>query len=58
MNKDLNRPLTKFYNGDDVNMTAAELHLTKTRPISFYKKHNLLLETMPTDVKKVLKTKC
>ena len=39
--KILNRPITKFYNSDDVNVIAAELRLTKTRPISFYKKHNL-----------------
>ena len=39
--KILNRPITKFYNRDDVNVIAAELRLTKTRPISFYKKHNL-----------------
>ena len=40
--KILNRPITKFYNGDDVNVTAAELRLTKTRPTAFDKKHNLL----------------
>ena len=40
--KILNRAITKFYNGDDVNMIAAELRLTKTRPTSFCKKHNLL----------------
>ena len=40
--KILNRPITKFYNSDDVNVIAAELRLTKTRPTSFYKKHNLL----------------
>ena len=40
--KILNRPVTKFYNRDDVNMIAAELQLTKTRSTSFYKKHNLL----------------
>ena len=55
--KTLNRPITKFYNGDDVNVIAAELRLAKTRPTSFNKKHNLLLETMPTDVNRVLKTK-
>ena len=53
----LNRPITKFYNSDDVNVIAAELWLTKMRYPSFYKKHNLLWETMPTDVNKVLKTK-
>ena len=40
--KTLNRPITKFYNDDDVNVIAAELRLTKTRPTSFNKKHNLL----------------
>ena len=29
----------------------------KRGQLLFYKKHNLLLETMPTDVNKVLKTK-
>ena len=33
--KNLNRPITKFYNSDDVNTTTAELRQTKTRPISF-----------------------
>ena len=56
--KTFNRPITKFYNGDDVNVIVAELRLTKTRSTSFNKKHNLLKETMPTDVSKVLKTKC
>ena len=40
--KTLNRPSTKIYNSDDVNVIAAELWLTKTRPTSFNKKHNLL----------------
>ena len=40
--KILNRPITEFYNSDDVNVITAELLLTKTRPTSFYKKHNLL----------------
>ena len=40
--KILNRPITKFYNSDDINVIAAELRFTKTRPTSFYKKHNLL----------------
>ena len=40
--KILNRPITKFCNGDDVNVIAAELRLTKTRPTSFDKKRNLL----------------
>ena len=38
MEKILNRPITKFYNSDDVNAIVAELRLTKTRPASFYKK--------------------
>ena len=37
--KTLNRPIPKFYNGDDVNAIAAELRLTKTRTPSFYSKH-------------------
>ena len=40
--KILNRPITIFSNSDDINMSAAELRFTKTRPTSFYKKHNLL----------------
>ena len=40
--KILNRPITKFYNSDDVNVIATELRLTKTRPASLYKRHNLL----------------
>ena len=40
--KILNRPITKFCNSDDVNVIAAELRLTKTRPASLYKRHNLL----------------
>ena len=32
--------------------------IIKTRQTSFYKKHNLLIETMPTDVNEVLKTRC
>ena len=39
--KNLNRPITKLYNSDDVNAIVVELRLTKTRP-TFYKKHNLL----------------
>ena len=31
--KILDRPFTKFYNGNDVNVIAAELRLTKTRPL-------------------------
>ena len=55
--KILNRHITKFYNGDNVNVFAAELQLTKRRSTSFYKKHNPLHETIPTEVNKVLKTK-
>ena len=40
--KILNRPITKFYNSDDVNVIAAELRLIKTRPTSLNKRHNLL----------------
>ena len=40
--KILNRPITKFYNSDDVNVIAAKLRLTKTRSTSFHKIHNLL----------------
>ena len=38
----LNRPITKFYNGNDVNVIASELRLIKARLTSFYKKYNLL----------------
>ena len=54
----LNRPITKSCNSGDINVIAAELRLTKTRPTTFYKRHNLLQKIMPTDVNKVLKTKC
>ena len=40
--KILNRPITKFYNDNGVNVVVAELWLTKTRPTYFYMKHNLL----------------
>ena len=40
--KTLNRPIAKFCNGDDVNVIAAELRLTRMRPTSFNKKRNLL----------------
>ena len=33
--KILNKPITKFYNNDDVDTTTAELRQTKTRSISF-----------------------
>ena len=36
--KTLNRPITKFYNGDDANMTAAELRLAEF----LLQQHNLL----------------
>ena len=49
--KTLNKPITKFYDSDDVNVIVAELPLT-----SFYKKQNLFWETMSTNVNKVLKT--
>ena len=53
--KILNRLITKFYNSDDVDVIAAELRPTKTRPTSFSKKQS---ETLPTDVNKDLKTEC
>ena len=34
--KILNRAITKFYNGDDVNLIAAELRLTRARPTMAY----------------------
>ena len=40
--KTFNKSITKFYNGNDVKVIAAELRLTKMRPTSVYKKHNLL----------------
>ena len=40
--KILNRPINKFYNGDDVNVIAAELQLNKTTRTSLNKKHNLI----------------
>ena len=36
-----NRRNSKFYNNDDLNVIVAELRLTKTRPTSFYKRHNI-----------------
>ena len=38
--KILNGPIIIFYYG--LHVIAVELRLTKTRPTSFYKKHNLL----------------
>ena len=40
--KILNRPITKFYNGDDVNKIAAESRLIKMRPASLCERNNLL----------------
>ena len=40
--KILNRSITKFNNRDDGNVIAAVLRLTKARPTSLYKRHNLL----------------
>ena len=40
--KILNRSIPKFYNGDDLNVIATKLRLTKRRLTSFYKKPNLL----------------
>ena len=36
--KILNKIITKFHNGDDINVIVAELGRTKMRPTSFYKK--------------------
>ena len=38
----LNRSITKFYNSDDVNATAAGLRQTKAMPISMLMTDNLL----------------
>ena len=54
--KIFNRPIINFYNDDDVNVIAAELRLTKTRPTFLQEKS--LQETMATDATKALKTKC
>ena len=40
--KILNEPITKFCNGNGINVIAAELRLIKMSPTSFYKKHTLL----------------
>ena len=40
--KTLNRPSTKIYNSDGVNVIAAELWLTKTRPTSCNKKQSFM----------------
>ena len=45
MEKILNRPITKCYNNDDVKVVAADLQL----------RHDLLKETISTNVNKVLK---
>ena len=44
LKKDLeyNRSITEFYNGNDDNVIAAELQLTKTRPTSFYKEQSFI----------------
>ena len=39
--KILNRPITNFYNSDDVSVIAEGLRHTKTKLTSFCKKHNL-----------------
>ena len=36
--KNSNRPITKFYDSDDVNVIAVELWLAKTRPTFFIRK--------------------
>ena len=40
--KNFNRPSTKYYKGDNVNVIVTEVRLTKMRPTSFHKKHDLL----------------
>ena len=40
------RPITKFYDSDDVNVITAELGLTKTRPFYNYIR-NIILGTAP-----------
>ena len=40
--KIFDRSIIKFYNGDDAEVIAAQLRLTKTKPSSLHKKHNLL----------------
>ena len=40
--KILNEPVTKFDNGDDANVIAAEFRLTKTRPTSLYEKQSFI----------------
>ena len=39
-----NRPITNFYNSDNVNISVTELLRTKTRPICFVMKRNLSYE--------------
>ena len=41
----LNRPITKFYNIEDVNAIAAELRRPKTRPIGLLTLQKLLYYT-------------
>lgn len=41
----LDRPFTKFYSSDGLNINEEELQETKTRPISSVMKGNLLHET-------------
>ena len=41
----LNRPITKFYNIEDVNAIAAELRRPKTRPIGLLTIQKLLYYT-------------
>ena len=48
----LNRPNTSFYSSCDVNISAAEMRQTKTRPFSFYMIRDLLYEKV-TDANKL-----
>ena len=49
----LNRPITNFDNSDNIDISAAELLLTKTRPIFFFMTQSLLYETKMTDLKEL-----
>ena len=51
----LNTSISYFYNSHDVNVIAAKLRPTKTRPISFYMIDNLLYKTKVTGATKQMK---
>ena len=58
MKKILNRPITKFYNGDDVNVIAAELWLINEANVSYKKQcqHMYLLISFIDIVTPVIST--